>query len=57
MQTAISNVVDFGAFRDQRRRQRDLATAPITAFPVAWVVVWFAPVLLVQPPAVLAGVS
>jgi len=54
---AASNIVDFGAYRDQRRRQQGLAAAPMSAFPVAWVMVWFAPVLLVQPPAVLASVS
>jgi hypothetical protein len=55
MQSAVANVVDFDAYRARRVRQQELAGAALSAFPVAWVMVWFAPVVLIHPLA-FAGV-
>jgi hypothetical protein len=42
MQTATAKVIDFDAYR--RRRHAEPAV-----FPVAWVMVWFAPVVFIRP--------
>ncbi|MEJ0011894.1 MAG: hypothetical protein WDM94_04540 [Bauldia sp.] len=48
MQTASVNVVDLDTYRN-RRRSLQAAQAYAAPMPVAWVVVWFAPVVFVQP--------
>lgn len=49
MQSAAANVIDLGAYRVRREREQELAGTALSAFPVAWVMVWFAPVMLMQP--------
>ena len=44
MQTAPATVIDLDAYRSSRKAER----APV-AMPVAWVMVWFAPIFVVQP--------
>ncbi len=47
MQTASVNVIDLDTYRNRRRAYQPLPA--YAAVPVAWVMVWFAPVVLVQP--------
>ncbi len=56
MQTESATVIDFEAYRNrQKARQVDAGGGLMPAFPVAWVMVWFAPVFLVQPYAGIAA--